>query len=172
MGRRIILGVDAGGTKTVAWLAAAQLGGDFEVLGRGTSGSGNPMCIGRATALENVNKAIVSASANAGLPISDVAQIVVGMAGAGRVEVQREVLLRLRQQTAIKQIDVIPDVELILPAAFPDCEGIAVISGTGSIVHGVRGNRRTRVGGWGFRVEDQGSGNWFGQAWKDDRIQY
>ena len=162
--RGIILGADAGGTKTVAWLAAAQPSGEFEVLGRGAAGPGNPLRVGREAALANVAAAISSAGTDAGLRISDTTQGVVGMAGAGRVEVQQETSRWLQQQTAIKHINVIPDFELILPAAFPDREGIAVISGTGSIVHGVRDKQRTRVGGWGYLVDDHGSGYWFGRA--------
>lgn len=162
--RRIILGADAGGTKTVAWLAAAQLSGDFEVLGRGSAGPGNPSRVGREAALANVAAAINAAGTDAGLRISDTVQIVVGMAGAGRVEVRQDTARWLQKQTTSKQIKVIPDFELILPAAFPDPQGIAVISGTGSIVHGVRGKQRTRVGGWGYLVDDHGSGYWFGRA--------
>ena len=162
--RRIILGADAGGTKTVAWLAAAQPNGDFEVLGRGSAGPGNPSRVGRETALANVAAAISSTGTGAGLRISDTTQAVVGMAGAGRVEVQQETSQWLQQHTAIKQIKVIPDFELILPAAFSDRAGIAVISGTGSSVHGVRDKQRTRVGGWGYLVDDHGSGYWFGRA--------
>lgn len=161
---RIILGADAGGTKTVAWLAAAQANGDFEVLGRGAAGPGNPLHVGREVALANVGMAISSAGLDAGLPISDAYHIILGMAGAGRVEVQHEISRWLKQQTTVKQINVIPDFELILPAAFPDRKGIAVISGTGSVVHGVRGKRRTCVGGWGHLVDDHGSGYWFGRA--------
>jgi N-acetylglucosamine kinase-like BadF-type ATPase len=162
--RRIILGADAGGTKTVAWLAAAQPNREFEVLGRGSAGPGNPLRVGRETALANVAAAISSAGTDAGLQASDTTQAVVGMAGAGRAEVQQETSRWLQQHTAIKQIKVIPDFELVLPAAFPDREGIAVISGTGSIVHGVRGKQRTRIGGWGYLVDDHGSGYWFGRA--------
>lgn len=161
---RIILGADAGGTKTEAWVAAVQPTGDFEVLGRGSAGSGNRSRVGREAALANLALALNSACMEAGLPTSNTTQIVVGVAGAGRVNVQHEISRWLQKQTAVKQIDVVPDFELILPAAFPDREGIAVISGTGSIVHGVRGKRRTRVGGWGYIVDDFGSGYWFGRA--------
>ncbi len=162
--RRIILGVDAGGTKTAAWLAETQPNSEFEVLGRGVAGPGNPSRVGPEVALANVAAAISSANTDAGLRVSDTTRAVVGMAGAGRAEVQQETLDWLQQHTAIKQIKVIPDFELILPAAFPDREGIAVISGTGSIVHGVRDKQRTRIGGWGYLVDDHGSGYWFGRA--------
>ncbi len=162
--RRIILGADAGGTKTLAWLAAALPDGQFDVLGRGASGPGNPLRSGREAAWQNVAAAMAAAGADAGVSLADTAQIVVGMAGAGRPEMQHEASCWLQQHIGVRQIQVIPDFELVLAAAFPNREGIAVISGTGSVVHGIRGTQQTRVGGWGYLVGDHGSGYWFGRA--------
>ena len=39
-------------------------------------------------------------------------------------------------------------------------EGIACISGTGSIAVGVAGDREERAGGWGYLLGDEGSGYW------------
>ncbi|HEY0473581.1 MAG TPA: BadF/BadG/BcrA/BcrD ATPase family protein, partial [Kribbella sp.] len=39
-------------------------------------------------------------------------------------------------------------------------DGINVISGTGSMTYGQRGERRARVGGWGELFGDEGSGYW------------
>jgi N-acetylglucosamine kinase-like BadF-type ATPase len=77
---------------------------------------------------------------------------------------QHETSCWLQKHFGIKQLKVVPDFELVLAAAFPNREGIAVISGTGSVAHGIRGAQQTRVGGWGYLVDDHGSGYWFGRA--------
>lgn len=51
--------------------------------------------------------------------------------------------------------------------------GIAVISGTGSIVIGVEKNQKIiRCGGWGFHYSDVGSGYWFGRKALENVLLY
>jgi N-acetylglucosamine kinase-like BadF-type ATPase len=58
------------------------------------------------------------------------------------------------------RIAVVHDARLVLSAAQTD-EGIALISGTGSVAYGrTSDGREARVGGWGWRVGDDGSGAW------------
>ena len=50
---------------------------------------------------------------------------------------------------------------MVLSAAQTD-EGIALISGTGSVAYGrTAGRREARCGGWGWQVGDDGGGVWF-----------
>jgi N-acetylglucosamine kinase-like BadF-type ATPase len=57
-------------------------------------------------------------------------------------------------------ISVVHDARLVLSAAQTD-EGIALISGTGSVGYGrTSSGREARVGGWGWRVGDDGGGAW------------
>jgi N-acetylglucosamine kinase-like BadF-type ATPase len=58
------------------------------------------------------------------------------------------------------RISVVHDARLVLSAAQID-EGIALISGTGSVAYGrTSSGLEARVGGWGWRVGDDGSGAW------------
>jgi N-acetylglucosamine kinase-like BadF-type ATPase len=58
------------------------------------------------------------------------------------------------------RIAVVHDARLVLSAAQTD-EGIALIAGTGSVAYGrTSDGREARVGGWGWRVGDDGSGAW------------
>ena len=50
----LILGIDGGATKTVAWLAVRSSAESPEVIGRGTAGGSNPQSVGFATAAENL----------------------------------------------------------------------------------------------------------------------
>jgi len=58
------------------------------------------------------------------------------------------------------RISVVHDARLVLAAAQVD-EGIALISGTGSVAYGRTGaGLEARSGGWGWQLGDDGSGAW------------
>lgn len=58
------------------------------------------------------------------------------------------------------RISVVHDARLVLAAAQVD-EGIALISGTGSVAYGrTVGGREARSGGWGWQLGDDGGGAW------------
>ena len=58
------------------------------------------------------------------------------------------------------RISVVHDTRLVLSAAQTD-EGIALISGTGSVAYGrTAGGREAHAGGWGWQVGDDGGGAW------------
>ena len=158
MSRTYVLGVDAGGTKSTA--ALADTGGN--VIARHSAGPGNPHRIGSEDAFRNVIHAIDHVVKSAEVNVTDIKAAVLGMAGAGTKAIQSEATMFVRMRTNIEQLSVIPDFELVLPAAFPD-GGIALVAGTGSVAHGVRGERETRVGGHGYVAGDEGSGYWIGQ---------
>ena len=63
------------------------------------------------------------------------------------------------------RIKFVNDAELVLAAGTPNGWGVALICGTGSIVYGcsVEGER-TRAGGWGYLLGDEGSGYSIGLA--------
>ena len=75
-------------------------------------------------------------------------------AGRRRLERLLEILL------PGSRISVVHDARLVLSAAQTD-EGIALISGTGSVAYGrTSDGREARYGGWGWLVGDDGSGAW------------
>jgi N-acetylglucosamine kinase-like BadF-type ATPase len=84
-------------------------------------------------------------------------------AGSAGAEVPAARLRLERLLTALLpgcRIAVVHDARLVLSAAQTD-EGIALISGTGSVAYGrTSGGREARVGGWGWRVGDDGGGAW------------
>ena len=58
------------------------------------------------------------------------------------------------------RINVVHDARLVLAAAQVD-EGIALISGTGSVAYGrTAGGLEARAGGWGWQLGDEGGGAW------------
>lgn len=156
----LLLGVDAGGTKSTALVVAH--GDSATILGRADAGPGNPVRIEADEAFANVQQAIEAACGQAGIPAASVSSAVVGMAGAGTEAMRVQAREWLQHATQIPVLSVIADYKLVLPAAFSR-QGVAVISGTGSIVHGVYKDKEMRVGGHGYLIDDGGSGFWIGR---------
>jgi N-acetylglucosamine kinase-like BadF-type ATPase len=155
----IVIGVDGGGTKTVAWLAPLVDDRMDRVLGRGLAGPGNPRAAGFAAAQANLESAIAAAFANAGLARSTVRSACFGLAGAGRAEEQSQIADWAAERRIAQHVRVTGDAEPILAAASPDNRGIALICGTGSLAWGRSASGETgRSGGWGYLIGDEGSG--------------
>jgi N-acetylglucosamine kinase-like BadF-type ATPase len=153
----LIIGVDGGGTKTVAWLAPLD-GASGKVLGRGQAGPGNPRAAGFEVAQANIETAIVAAFADAKLPQVTAEGACFGLAGAGRQAEQERIAAWAKGRGIAKRVKVTGDAELILAAASADNFGIALICGTGSLAWGRnREGITARCGGWGYLLGDEGS---------------
>jgi N-acetylglucosamine kinase-like BadF-type ATPase len=153
-----ILGVDGGGTKTLALLA--DLSGN--VLGRGVSGPSNTNTVGFDAACSALERAINIARRDYPGHIS---ALCLGLAGAGRKED-----IELFYNWAVHKfpetpVTVVSDAEMLLEASAPFGPALALICGTGSIVYGrtVTGEL-LRAGGWGYLFGDEGSGYAIGIA--------
>jgi N-acetylmuramic acid 6-phosphate etherase len=157
---RLVLGVDGGGSRCTAVLAAADPAGCHE-LGRGEGGPANAHAAGFETAAASVAAAIEEAFAVAGIPSTPLAAACLGLAGAGSETVASRWLTWARDRGLAASIEVMPDG---LPAFGGDGEppwGVLVIAGTGSVVWGRRPDGSLeRCGGRGPLVGDEGSGFW------------
>ena len=124
---KLLLGLDGGGSKTLALLADA--GG--RIIGRGSAGASNYQNIGATAAWAALDTAIAAAFADAGLPPGDVAAVGLGLAGVDRPE--DRVLFEgwAAGRFGGAPVVIANDAELVLAAGTPDGWGIAVISGTG-----------------------------------------
>jgi len=155
----LVIGIDGGGTKTVAWLAPLVDDGTDRVLGRGLAGPGNPRAAGFEAAQANITAAIEAAFTDAGIPRTPVAAACFGLAGAGRPDEQEPLAAWAGRQGIAGKIHVCGDAEPILAAASPDNWGIALIAGTGSFAWGRnQAGETARCGGWGYLLGDEGSG--------------
>jgi N-acetylglucosamine kinase-like BadF-type ATPase len=154
----IVIGADAGGTKT-----AAAVWKDGEQLARsdGAPGAVRP---GRALAAAS---AIIDACRQA-LSVARLARgdtLVVGAAGVGRPSERDELALALRAEGICERVIVVTDIELVLAAAFDHGPGIALAAGTGSIaVSRSAEGALLRSGGYGWQMGDEGSGYAIGRA--------
>lgn len=150
----LVLGVDGGGTSTVAWLAGIE--GD--ILGRGTAGPSNAKAIGPNRARQAIGQAIARARTDAGLGENPVEVACLGLAGFDRPD-DRALLARWCEDDGWAN-RVVPanDGDLVLAAGTAEGFGIALIAGTGSIAVGrAPDGGSARSGGWGPLIGDEGS---------------
>jgi N-acetylglucosamine kinase-like BadF-type ATPase len=154
----IVIGADAGGTKTVT---AVWRDGALAARGSGGPGAVRP---GRALAAAS---AIIDACRQAlsAVRLARGDTLVVGAAGVGRPSERDELAQALRAEGLCDRVVVVTDIELVLAAAFDHGPGIALAAGTGSIAV-ARGAEGTllRSGGHGWQMGDEGSGYAIGRA--------
>ncbi len=158
----LLLGIDGGGTRTLALLARAEASSDptgrWSVLGRGEAGPSNVKAVG-VKGLQALDEAVRRAFAAAALPRQTVRAACLGLAGADRVEDQKLIHDWARRVYLAAQVEVTSDAAILLAAGTPAGWGIAIIAGTGSIAYGRSPDGRTaRAGGWGYFMGDEGSG--------------
>lgn len=160
---RLVIGVDGGGSKTLAWLARLPKGvseiGDLKPIGEGESGGSNPNSLGWAAATANIELAVTRAFHAAGLQRQPAISMCMGVAGAGRDSEQQRIRNWADQRRLAERIQVTHDVSPLLSAPGLDGHGIALVAGTGSLAYGRTPDGRTaRSGGFGYLLGDEGSG--------------
>lgn len=154
MSRPILLGVDGGGTTTVAWLADPT----GNVLGRGRSGPSNAKSIGLDAARRSLQEAIDQAFSDAGLSREPADVACLGLAGWDRPDDRALLESWARGGGWARTVLTVNDGDLLLAAGTPEGWGIGLIAGTGSIAVGKAPDGRTaRAGGWGYLFGDEGS---------------
>jgi N-acetylglucosamine kinase-like BadF-type ATPase len=153
-----VLGIDGGGTKTIA--LAADFRGN--VLGWGTSGASNYQTVGLDRAIAALKKASEAAMAVAGIDRSKVACF--GLAGVGR-ESDRDLLLpAIRELGLAERIILEHDAAIALAGATACQPGVVVLAGTGAMAFGMNSSGETRrAGGWGNVLADEGSAYYIGR---------
>jgi N-acetylglucosamine kinase-like BadF-type ATPase len=152
-----VLGIDAGGTKTVCYLADA--GGT--IVGEGRGGGANLQAQGELEVEKVLHGVIEQAiGERAILP----AAVCLGVAGVDREEDDRIVRGIMRRLGFRTHTLVVNDALVALVAGAGTAPGVVLIAGTGSIAYGVNeAGFAARAGGWGYVLGDEGSGYWIGR---------
>ena len=157
----LLIGVDGGGSKTVALLADW----DGRVLGRGTGGPSNYQVMGIQAARAALSDSIRAAFSEAGLEPRPPRAICLGLSGVDRPADQSMIRAWADAEMPGALTVIVNDAELVLAAGTPSGWGVALICGTGSIAYGRTSEGRTiRSGGWGYLLGDEGSGYAIGLA--------
>ena len=156
--RLLVVGVDGGGSKTLALVADTQ----EKILGRGIAGPSNYQVVGQEAACAAIATAIRGARAQ--IP-GELSALCLGIAGAGRTSDRAMFQAWAEAHYPGIPAVVVHDGQLALSAGTPASWGIAVLCGTGSLIYGEDPQGRpARAGGWGYLLGDEGSGYAIGLA--------
>ena len=152
-----VIGIDAGGTKTVALLADA----DGHVLAEGRAGAANLHTEGELEVEKILHTVIDLATDGREVALSAVC---LGIAGVDRDDDARIIRGIMRRMGYRSNTVIVNDAMIALVAGAGASPGVVVIAGTGSIVYGVSQHGvAARAGGWGPTLGDEGSGYWVGR---------
>ena len=153
-----VLGIDAGGTKTVCLLADDQ----GQVIAESRRGGANLQAVGELEVEKVLHEVMEEAIGNRAIVP---AAICLGIAGVDRPDDSAVVDGIMRRIGYKARVVVVNDALVALEAGAPGQAGVVVISGTGSISYGRDGRgQAARSGGWGYVLGDEGSGYWIGRA--------
>jgi len=157
--------VDAGGTKTAAWLVDLSRPEGEQILGRGRAAAGNPLSVGFADATQAIREAIALACGDAQQVAGCAQRAILSIAGAANERLREQFVDWSRSSKLAERVAIVSDVLPVLAAGTPNCCGVALISGRGSVAFGRAEDGRTRLcGGWGYLLGDEGSGYAIGRA--------
>jgi N-acetylglucosamine kinase len=153
----LVLGIDAGGTKTVCLLSDEE----GHVLGQARGPGANLQSAGEL----EVEKVLYHVMETAlGSHETRPAAICLGVAGVDREEDAAIVRAIMRRLCPGSRLLVVNDALIALVAGAGTAPGIVVIAGTGSIAYGRNAEgAAARSGGWGHVIGDEGSGYWIGR---------
>ncbi len=152
-----VLGIDAGGTKTVCLLADVS----GRIVGEGRGPGANLQVSGELDVEKVLHRVMDDAVGDR--PILPAA-ICLGIAGVDRPEDARVVVGIMRRIGQKARTLVVNDALIALVAGAGDAPGLVLVAGTGSIAYGRNArNEAARAGGWGYVIGDEGSGYWIGR---------
>ena len=153
-----VIGIDAGGTKTVCLLADEH----GHILSRSRGAGANLQAAGELQVEKTLHAVMAEAIGARGVAP---AAICLGMAGVDRATdfaVISDIMKRIGFNS---RVVIVNDALIALEAGTPGQPGVVVISGTGSIAFGRNAaGEAARAGGWGYVLGDEGSGYWIGRA--------
>ena len=153
-----VIGIDAGGTKTVCQLADAS----GEIVAETRGPGANLQAVGELQVEKVLHDVMEQAIGER--PIVP-AVICLGIAGVDRPDdavIVRGIMKRIGYKARVL---VVNDALVALEAGIPGQPGVVIISGTGSICYGRNAQgEAARSGGWGYVLGDEGSGYWIGRA--------
>jgi N-acetylglucosamine kinase-like BadF-type ATPase len=87
-----------------------------------------------------------------------------GLAGYGmNPKIRKSIENAIKRKFPSEKYSIQSDVDCALMSALKGSDGVMIISGTGSIALSQYKGQRSRVGGWGYWIGDEGSAFWIGK---------
>jgi N-acetylglucosamine kinase-like BadF-type ATPase len=152
-----VLGIDAGGTKTVCLLAD----GDGRILAESKGSGANLQAVGELEVERVLHEVMERALGGRGI-VPDV--ICLGVAGVGRADDEAVIRALMARIGYRARVVIANDALIALVAGIGHAPGVVIIAGTGSIAYGRNArDEAARAGGWGYVLGDEGSGYWIGR---------
>ena len=152
-----VLGIDAGGTKTVCLLADDRA----RVVAVARASGANLQAGGEHEVEKVLHHVMEAALGDRGVRPEAVC---LGIAGADREDDARVVRAIMRRISPGSRVLVVNDALVALVAGAGREAAIVVMAGTGSIAYGRNAHGfAARAGGWGHAIGDEGSGYWIGR---------
>ncbi len=157
---RYYLGIDGGGSKTLAVLAEGDASG-WREIGRGEAGPSNLVAVAAELGLAQLEQAVQCAFRQANRPTCTVEAACLAMAGSDRASVRDVLADWANARQLARAIEVVHDAVPLLAWFAAGSDAVALISGTGSLAWGrTAAGQTARAGGWGALLGDEGSGYW------------
>jgi N-acetylglucosamine kinase len=153
-----VLGIDAGGTKTVCLLADAE----GHILSESRGGGANLQASGELEVEKVLHGVMEEAIGDREVRPEAVCLGIAGVDRPADADAVRGIMRRLgfKSRTLI-----VNDALVALVAGVGDEPGVVLIAGTGSIAYGRDAvGRAARSGGWGYLLGDEGGGFWIGRS--------
>lgn len=153
-----VLGIDAGGTKTVCLLANAE----GHILAESRGGGANLQAAGELEVEKVLHGVMEDAIGDRDVRPDAVCLGIAGVDRPADADAVRSIMRRLgfKSRTLI-----VNDALVALVAGVRDEPGVVLIAGTGSIAYGRdAAGRAARSGGWGYLLGDEGGGFWIGRS--------
>lgn len=165
MKAKYFIGLDGGGTKTKCAITDFNLNLLHECQG----GPSNFLIIGTEKVSATILSLIIECRDKLKISSDDVASILIGTTGAGRLSDAQKLKNDFIHHSKTKgytfnSFHVDSDARIALEGAFSGGTGALLIAGTGSIIFGKDKNGKIhRAGGFGKLLGDEGSGNTLGR---------
>ncbi|HLB41444.1 MAG TPA: BadF/BadG/BcrA/BcrD ATPase family protein [Gammaproteobacteria bacterium] len=168
----LLIGVDGGASKCIVRVENES----GELLGREASGPAN-IRISVEKTWESIQSALIKILQPLSISLkNDQYRFYAGMGLAG-CEVSSAYQAFINRPHCFHTLHVTSDAYTACLGAHGGNDGAVIIAGTGTVGLQIQNNTTTKVGGWGFPQDDEGSGAWLGLqavkmtlAWLDGRL--
>jgi glucosamine kinase len=169
----IFIGVDGGGTKSKLRVEDAT----GNLLGQAVAGPAN-IRLSIEGAWSSIYTALNEVFTDIGISLEDTQYHFHAGLGLAGCEIQEACHTFLQQAHPFKTLQLMSDAHVGCVGAHHAKDGGIIIVGTGAIGYQIYKNKSSRVGGWGFPHDDEGSGAWLGMMavrstfeWLDHRAE-
>lgn len=156
-----VIGVDGGGTETIAALANPK----GKILKTGKSGSSSPRNVGIERATKNVAEAIrktLKGKRKIKITSTFIGLPAVAEEFKSKKEKIKKELSKKIPKIFKRRVEIDSDQKVAFRAGTKEKDGVLIIAGTGSVSHGWKGKKEVHSSGWGW-LADEGSAFFVGQ---------